>query len=198
MKIKAFLVKLQIMIINWHGGGCYKISTSSADIIIDPYSSNGVGNRLKGDLVLKTQSFLPLDINSVGKDEIIMAGEYEILGVKIRGTQVASASPTNYIQTVYKIVVDDIELGFLGDISVELDEKTLDDLGEIDILFVPSKNIASKLIKSVDPHIAIPGWGDPEKVMTDTGQRPEVLEKLVIKKKELQAQEGFRLVVLQS
>ena len=186
------------MIINWYGGGCYKISTSSADIVIDSYSSNGVGNRLKGDLVIKTRSFLPIDINSTSKNEIIMAGEYEVLNIKIKGIQITSASPTNYIQTVYKIVVDDIGLGFLGDISTELDEKTLDDLGEIDILFVPSKNIASKLIKSVDPHIAIPGWGDPEKVMTDTGQRPEVLEKLVIKKKELQAQEGFRLVVLQS
>jgi len=186
------------VIINWHGEGCYKISTSSADIIIDPSSSNGVGGRLKGDLVLKTQLSLPLDVSSIGKNEIAMAGEYEVSGVKIKGAQVTIVPKTNkeQIQTVYKIVVDDISLGFLGDISIELDEEMLDELGEIDILFVPSRDIAGKLIKSVNPRIAIPGWGDPIKVMTEIGQKPDALEKLVIKKKEIEAQEGFRLIVL--
>ncbi len=195
-----FYVKLLNVIINWYGGGCYKISASSADIVMDPSSSNGISSRLKSDLVIKTQSFLPLDIGAVGINEVVMAGEYEIQGVKIRGVQVASAPSSNkeYMQTVYKIVVDDISLGFLGNISTELDEKTLDELGEIDILFVPSNNIAGKLIKSIDPHIAIPGWGDGALVMAEIGQKPDALEKLVIKKKDIDSQEGFRLVVLQS
>jgi len=195
-----FSDKLQNVIINWYGGGCYKISASSTDIIIDPSSSNGTGNRLKGNLIVKTQFFIPLDISSISKDEIIMAGEYEIQGVKIRGVQVASAPSSNkeYIQTVYRIVVDDISFGVLGNISTELDEKALDELGEIDILFVPSNNIAGKLIKSIDPHIAIPGWGDGALVMAEIGQKPGALEKLVIKKKDIGSQEGFRLVTLQS
>ena len=195
-----FSDKLQNVIINWYGGGCYKISASSADIIIDPFASSGAGNRLKGDLIVKTQFPMPLDISAIGKDEIIMAGEYEIQGVKIRGAQITSAPPFNkeYIQTVYRIVVDDISFGVLGNISAELDEKLLDELGEIDILFVPSNNIAGKLIKSIDPHIAIPGWGDGTLVMAETGQKPDTLEKLVFKKKDIDSQEGFRLVVLQS
>jgi len=195
-----FYVKLPNVIINWYGGGCYKISASSADIVIDPSSSNGISSRLKSDLVIKTQSFLPLDIGAVGINEIVMAGEYEIQGVKIRGAQITSTLPSNkeYMQTVYRIVVDDISFGVLGNISSELDEKTLDELGEIDILFVPSNNIAGKLIKSIDPHIAIPGWGDGSLVMTEIGQKPDALEKLVIKKKDIDSQEGFRLVVLQS
>jgi len=195
-----FYVKLLNVIINWYGGGCYKISASSADIVMDPSSSNGISSRLKSDLVIKTQSFLPLDIGAVGINEVVMAGEYEIQGVKIKGVQVTSTPSSNkeYMQTVYKIVVDDISLGFLGNISTELDEKTLDELGEIDILFVPSNNIAGKLIKSIDPHIAIPGWGDGALVMAEIGQKPDALEKLVIKKKDIDSQEGFRLVVLQS
>ncbi|MCK9187399.1 MAG: MBL fold metallo-hydrolase [Candidatus Colwellbacteria bacterium] len=87
---------------------------------------------------------------------------------------------------------------FLGNISAELSEKALEALGEIDILFVPSNDIANKLVKSVDPKIVIPGWGDPKKVMADIGQKPDPQEKLVIKKKDFEEIEGLRLIVLKN
>ncbi len=196
MKIKSFFVTLFDVIIHWHGGGCYKVTSSAGDIIIDPHSSSSSGSRLKGDLVLKTYISLPLDISALKDEEVVIAGEYEISGIKIKGIQVFSDDTR--LQTIYKVIVDDINLGFLGDINFELDEKTLDDLGEIDILFVPSNNIAGKLIKSVDPNIAVPGWGDPQSVMAETGHKPEPQEKLVIKKKDFETEEGFRLIVLKS
>jgi hypothetical protein len=198
LKIKAFSVKLRNVIINWYGGGCYKISASVADIVVDPSSSSGAGGRLKGDLVIKTRVPLPLDMGKIGENEIAVPGEYEISGVKIRGVALPSGgdSPIGELKTAYRMVVDGINIALLGDVDAELGEKALDVLGDIDILFVPSNKNSGKLIKSIDPSIAIPGWGDPKIVMAETGQKPDQLEKLVIKKKDLEAEEGFRLVVL--
>lgn len=198
MKIKAFSVKLRNVIINWYGGGCYKISASDADIVVDPSSSNGAGGRLKGDLVIKTRATLPLDFGKIEENEITTPGEYEVSGVKIRGVALPSDGnpPAGGLKTAYRLVVDGINIAFLGDVDAELGEKALDVLGDIDILFVPSNKNSGKLIKSIDPSIAIPGWGDPKIVMAETGQKPEAAEKLVIKKKDLEAEEGFRLVVL--
>lgn len=196
LKIKSFSVRLLNVIIHWHGGGCYKVSSSTANIIIDPHTVNGAGSRLKGDLMLKTNIALPIDVDMHQSDEIVIAGEYEISGVKIKGIQVFSSASS--IKNIYKVIIDNINLGFLGDIDFELNENTLDELGEIDILFVPSNNMASKLIKLVEPNIAIPGWGDPQVVITAIGHKPEPQEKLVIKKKDIEIEKGFRLVVLKS
>jgi hypothetical protein len=198
LKIKAFSAKLRGVIINWYGGGCYKISASDADIVVDPSSSSGAGGRLKGDLVLKTAIPVPLELGKIEENEISIPGEYEISGVKIRGVAVPSGenSPSGMQKVAYRVVVDGLNLAFLGDIDAELSEKALDILGDIDILFVPSNKNSGKLIKSIDPSIAIPGWGDPKIVMAETGQKPDPQEKLVIKKKDLEAEEGFRLAVL--
>ena len=183
------------MIINWYGGGCYKISASDADIIVDPQSSPSTGGRLKGGLVLKTEETLPIDFNKTAENEITIPGEYEISGVKIRG--VALPSSGDSIRSAYKILLDGLHLAFLGDVDDELSEKVLDVLGDVDILFVPSKTVSGKIIKSIGPSIAIPGWGDSKIVMAETGQKPDPQEKLVIKKKDLEEGEaGFRLVVL--
>lgn len=183
------------MTINWYGGGCYKVQSSGLNIVVDPDSSAGSGGRLKGDLVIKTKLSLPIEVGNIALDEIVGPGEYEISGVKIRG--VAAPSASDEIKTAYRVTIDDVRLGFLGDVSAELDENSLDALGEIDILFVPSNAIAGKLIKSVAPKIAVPGWGDPKVVTADVGQKPDPQDKLVIKKKDLESEGGFRLIILE-
>jgi len=186
------------VIINWYGGGCYKIQASGADIVVDP-STSPAGGRLKGDLIIKTKTELPLDINGLSDTEISVPGEYETSGVKIKGVAIPTEdSRENVLKTAYRIEADGLSIALLGDVSEELSEDALDDLGDIDILFVPGKPISGKLIKSIDPAVAIPGWGDPKVVMNETGQKPESTEKLTIKKKDLEAEEGFRLVVLKS
>jgi len=194
LKIKTFSVKLRVVIINWYGGGCYKISASSADVVIDPQSSSSAGGRLKGDLVIKTETSFPIDFGNIADNEIIIPGEYEISGVRIRG--VALPASDKNIKSAYRILLDGLNLAFLGDIDAELGEKELDALGSVDILFVPSKTVSGKIIKSINPSIAIPGWGDPKVLMAEIGQKPDTQEKLVIKKKDIEEAEGLRLVVL--
>ena len=181
------------MIINWYGSGCYKVQASGFDIVIDPESSES-GKRLKGDLTIRTTSPFPFE-NVEG--EISGPGEYEISGAVVRGAM-APGSGAKELRTVYRVVVDDIRLGFLGDVPSELGEKELDTLGEIDILFIPSNAIGAKLARSIEPKLVVPGWGDPMKAATDIGQKPESQEKLVIKKKDIDEVEGIKVVVLES
>lgn len=181
------------VIINWYGGGCYKITASNADIIIDPHSSPS-GNRLKGDLVIQTEIDCPIDLTKIVNNEITIPGEYELLGVTIKGAPIFSGE--KHLKVIYKIKVDNINIALLGNISEELTEELLDMLGDIDILLFPSNSVAGKLIKSIDPYIAIPGWGDPKVVITETGQSPEVIDKLVIKKKDIETDKGVQLVLL--
>ncbi len=197
MKIKVFSAIFESVIINWYGGGCYKVQTPGFDVVIDPESS-GSGNRLKGNLTIRTSSKFSADnisINNVAEDEIIGPGEYEISGVKVRGAGVSG--PSDEIHSVYKVVIDDVSIGVLGDIDIELNENALDVLSEIDILLVPSNGMTGKLVKSIEPKIVIPGWGDAKTAMGEMGQKPEPEEKLVIKKKDLEGMEGTRLVVLE-
>lgn len=181
------------MIINWYGNGCYKVQASGFDIVIDPESSQS-GSRLKGNLTLHTVSSFPAVAEET---EIIGPGEYEVSGIVIRGASAAETTPSE-LHTIYRVVVDDLQLGFLGNTGVEMGEKELDMLGEIDILFVPSNDIGAKLIKSVGPKMVVPGWGDPMSIAKDMGVKPEPQEKLVIKKKDLEEVEGLKVVILES
>lgn len=182
------------MIINWYGGGCYKVAAAGFDLVVDPQSSDS-GSRLKADLLVRTAVPFPLD--NVASGEIIGPGEYEMSGVVVRGAPAAENGPKE-LRTIYKVLIDDITLGFIGDSSGELSEKALDMLGEIDILFVPSNAMGAKFIKQVGPKVAVPGWGDPIKVAGDIGQKPEAQEKLVIKKKDIEAMDGLKVVILES
>jgi hypothetical protein len=164
------------------------------NIVVDPDTSAGSGGRLKGELVLKTRVPAPVDINNVVEGEITVPGEYEISGVRIKGVMLPSDG--DELKTAFRVVVDDLALGFLGNASSELSEKVLESLGEIDVLFIPSNDISGKLVKAVAPKVAVPGWGDPARAMADIGQKPEPQDKIVIKKKDLESEEGFRLIVL--
>lgn len=67
------------------------------------------------------------------------AGEYEVDGIFIKGFQI----PTNYegedkINTIYSVVVDDINIGFLGVLNSNgIDGELREALNNTDILFVP-------------------------------------------------------------
>jgi L-ascorbate metabolism protein UlaG (beta-lactamase superfamily) len=191
------------MIINWYGGGCYKIQTPNFNLVIDPETSTSAGGRLKGDLVLHTlKSDIDADSKTEEKNfppkegEIFGPGEYNIGPVKIKGIMVSKESGPKQIKTAYAVEFDEIKMGFLGDILSPLKEEELDDLDGIDILFVPAKSAeAMRYVKSVDPKIVIPS-GDAKELASELGQNVEPQEKLVIKKKDLEAEEKTRLVVL--
>ena len=190
------------MIINWHGGGCYKIETSGFDLVVDPQTSPR-GGRLKADLILQTKTPFPLPAEEVfSNKKIVGPGEYEIGPIKIQGVQIKLSSEekpeekTKSIQTAYRVLLERISFCFLGEIDNDLNEEALEDLGEIDVLFAPVNKKALNYIKIIEPKIVIPGFGDPEKLKVDLAQKTEPQEKLVLKKKDLEEEGGSHLVIL--
>ncbi|MDP3729741.1 MAG: MBL fold metallo-hydrolase [bacterium] len=205
------------MIINWYGEGCFKIQTGGVSLLVDPFeSSTGLTPpRGKVDIVIKTLTGWPLK-----KDEeesttyIYGSGSYEIQGVTINGFALPKDSSDTYLKTAYKVVAEDITLGFLGHVSEDLTPEALDDLHNAQILFVPAggkpfmgPEAVAKLIKQLNPKIIVAsffkipglkrGGSDTKALANEIGPKLEELDKLTIRKKEIIEQKGARFVSLQ-
>ncbi|MDP2930246.1 MAG: MBL fold metallo-hydrolase, partial [bacterium] len=146
-------------------------------------------------------------------------GEYEIKNVYIQG--IPAFHDNNFGKergqiTIYSITSEDIRICHLSDLGQkELFAEQIEDIGEIDILFVPvggtftiDAQEAAKIINQIEPRIVIPMHYqlpglkmklDPvEKFLKVMGQKSvETLPKLTIKQKDL-PQEGPKIILLKS
>ena len=193
LKIKDFFDRFMMMIITWHGGGCYRVETPDFNLIIDPDTSSKAG-RLKADLVLRTSSRAPF---TAGENEIVGPGEYEIGRAKVRGVALPSEN-SNEIRTAYRVLLQDIRLGFFGGKEFSPSEEILESLDGIDILFIFDGKAAPELVKIIEPRIVIPNSEEVKKIEAMFGQKTEPREKLVLKKKDLSEKEGIDIVILKS
>ncbi|MBU1557792.1 MBL fold metallo-hydrolase, partial [Patescibacteria group bacterium] len=141
-------------------------------------------------------------------------GEYEVQGIFVRGAISGSKyKDKERINTVYSLILDGMNIAFLGALnSADLDDRAKSVLGEIDILFVPIGNEgtlnpadANKLATKLGAKIVIPMHygevGEKEALKTflkESGSEDvKPLEKLTIKKKDLEGKQGD-VVVLKS
>lgn len=202
------------MVINWYGEGCFKVQTGGLTLLSDPFE-NSIGltpPRGKTDLTIKTLTPYPLPEK---EDEEIILGEgrYEIKGIEVEGFELAKESTNKFFKTAYVVKAEDLNLCFLGHMSEYPEPDILENLKNIDILFVPagdkpflSVETAAKLIKQIEPKIAMasffktPGLkrscDDFRELAKELGQKTEPEEKLTIRKKEISEIKGIKLVAL--
>ena len=205
------------MIINWYGEGCFKVQTGGLTLLTDPLGAN-VGltpARGKSEIILKTLIPWPLEekAEKEGGQLICGAGNYEIKGVHISGFSLPQESSDKFIKTAYQVMAEDITLGFLGHISDNLPPEAMEALIDSHILFMPAggkpfinQEKAAKLIKQLNPKIVVatffktPGLkrqtSDWKDLADEMDQKPEIMDKLTIRKKEMAEQKGIRLIVL--
>ncbi len=183
------------MVIKWYGEGCYKIETPNFSLVIDPDVSVK-GKQIKADLILRTLTSLP--IKTISSNEVIGPGEYEVSGIKIQGIALPVEKNTDAFKTAYLVMIDGVRFCFLGNIEKDLTEGILENIGEIDVLFAPINKRISYYVKSIDPKIIIPGFGNPHKAELELGQKGEPQEKLVIKKKDFEEEIINKLIILKS
>lgn len=172
------------MIITYFGDQCFRVESGAVGILVDP-----TNNRLKADIILRTSS--PADAIPETATEISFGGEYEIGGIEIRGWQLEE-STAKELKTVYSVAWEGVHLLFPGTIKEPLSSDVIDQVGEVDVLFVPtggdslSPEVAVSLIKKIDPKFIIPyGSKAGSDFLKKLGQSAEPQEKLVFKKKEL-------------
>lgn len=140
------------------------------------------------------------------------AGEYEIKGVFIKGYPFL----TNYdkqkrINTIYSVVLDNINIGFLGAISSNgMDGELRETLNDVDILFVPigggdvlDASQAYKLAVKLGAKIIIPmHYGEKseknalKRFLEESGnEKLEIVKKITLKKNDLVDKEGEVIVL---
>ena len=203
------------MVINWYGEGCFKVQTGGLTLLSDPFdSSTGLTPaRGKNEITIKTLSAWPLE-DFEGEGFVARAGgEYEVQEVLISGFPLVNESTEKFLKTVYLVTAEEMKLVFLGHMSEMPEPSLLGELKNPDILFMPAggkpflnQEAATKLIKQIGPKIVVasffktPGLkrasGDWKELADEMGQKPEVAEKLTVRKKDTQEQKGTKLVIL--
>jgi L-ascorbate metabolism protein UlaG (beta-lactamase superfamily) len=160
------------MIIRWHGHACFEISNDHV-IVTDPHDGKSIGIKapqVRADLVLVSHKHF--DHNSaktVSKNStqvIDTLGNHQFSDINIIGVQAyhddARGERRGEI-CLFKITIDAMHLCHLGDLGHIITQKQIDELGEIDILFVPIGNVftigaqdAWKTINLIKPKVVIP------------------------------------------
>ncbi len=200
--------KINPMIINWYGEGCFKIQTEGTAILTDVFDGKTglIPPRLKPDVSLKTIAALSQSGEFSGEETgtrvIDCAGEYEIGGIYIEGLPLAEESTREFSKIVFTVESEGLRLCFLGHLSEMPDPAIMEKIEEIDVLFIPaggqpflSQESAAKLIRQIEPKIVVPSFykiaglkrssaslGD---FLKETGAESEESEKLSVKKKDL-------------
>lgn len=206
------------MDMQYNGANCVRLSNKKSTIIIDDNLVD-LGQKTvtkAGDVALFT------GVHTAPTAEVKLVidqpGEYEVSDISITGIAARShleeADKTD--ATIYKIVADDLRIVVLGHIYPELSDDQLEQLGLVDVLFVPvggngytldATGVLS-LIRKISPKLVIPThYADkslkypvPQATLTDAlkdlSMEPrETVAKLKLKPAELS--EITQLVVLE-
>jgi len=209
------------MVISYMGGECFKITQGNLTLSFNPPSKDSSlkASKFGSDIVLVTndhEDFNGVENASFGDREpfvISGPGEYEVKEVAVRGF----GSETSYggdkgINTIYSVALEGMNLCFLGALATgDIPASAKQELDDIDILFLPiggdgvlDPAAAAKLAVQLEPKAVIPmhygsvGQKDALKAfLKEAGEEVKPIEKLTVKKKDLDGKEG-EIIVLES
>jgi len=165
------------MEITYLGHSCFKLKGKQGTVLMDPYGDATRNFKLpKVSVDIVTISHQHQDHNAVDhamgtarrdKPFVIDApGEYEINGISVFGfpsfhdDMQGSERGKNIMYIVH---IDDVSVAHLGDLGHELDEKTIEAMGSVDVLLCPvggvftiDPKVAVSVIQSIEPSYVIP------------------------------------------
>ncbi|MCD6178009.1 MBL fold metallo-hydrolase [bacterium] len=215
------------MRIKWYGQSLFEIITkpqqnSEVRIVIDPFDKSlGLSvPKLEADILLVTHHHHDhCNIEAVAGTPFLIdgPGEYEVKGVYIKGIPAFHDNVFGKERgrvTMFTIDSEDIKICHLSDIGQnELTEKQIEEIGEVNILMIPTGGVytigpkeASRIINQLEPQVVIPmHYQIPKLKLKLEGidkflkvmgiKELEQINKLLIKKKDLLG-EKTRVVIL--
>ena len=207
------------MQIQYFGLSSFKISTKDRTLIIDPFSKESglTPPRGSADLVIlsEPENELYSYTQSISGEPFVIdgPGEYDVKEHAISGIPFQDKA-TKRVITAYLIEAEGIRMLYLAHIKkLNIGQDELEDLGDIDILFVPvggeevfDFDDAAKAVNLIGPkiviptHYKIPGLKveaeSEEKFLKEMCNKFEKMDKLSIKKKEL-SQENTQIIILE-
>ena len=207
------------MIITYFGKQFFKIQQGDLALAFNPVSKSsktGINAHFGTDIALVTANhpdYNGIEQLSHGEREpfvISGPGDYEIKEIFIKGAlSEAMIAGKKYINTIYLFTLDGINIAFLGALSdSELSKESHEALNSPDILFIPvggdgmlDAKAAAKFASSLEPRLIIPmdyDAGTLKAFLKEIGEeKAEVVDKLTLKRKDLDNKEG-EVVVLQA
>lgn len=201
------------MVITHYGTEFFKITFGETTLAFNPVSKNSKNKTTSfgSDIVLVTTNHE--DMNGV--DQVIRGdkvpllidgpGEYEVKNIFIKGF--LSDGMNDLLNTIYLVTLEGMSICFLGALSSKkLPTKLKEAIDVVDILFVPvggdeviTPSDANKIGAELGANIIIPMHyekKDLDKFLKETGnEKMEAIEKLSIKKRDVEQSEG-EVVVL--
>ncbi|MBP6884178.1 MAG: MBL fold metallo-hydrolase [Candidatus Pacebacteria bacterium] len=205
------------MIITYFGKQFFKIQQGEMAMAFNPISKQskaGAGAKFGADIALITTNhpdYNGIDQLSHGERvpfAVTGPGDYEVKEIFIKGSiSEATLGGKKYINTIYTLAVDNINIAFLGALS---DGEISKDVREVidgpDILFVPvggkdlmDPKVSAKLASSLEPKMIIPMDYDEASLkifLKEIGEeKAEVVDKLTLKRKDLEGKEGEVIVL---
>ena len=161
------------MEITYLGQSSFKLKGKNATVVCDPFNPEMVGlkfpKNIEADIVTVSHNHKDHNfINGVGGSPMVLVnpGEYEIKGIDITGVSTfhdKSQGGERGANVVFKFVVDGITIVHLGDLGHNIDDETVEKIGDVDILFVPiggtftvDDKQAWNVINKIKPKIIVP------------------------------------------
>lgn len=205
------------MIITYFGKQFFKIQQGDMVLAFNPVSKSsktGINAHFGTDIALVTTNHP--DYNGVeqlshGEREPFVIhgpGDYETKDIFIKGAISSSVvGGKNYINTIYLFSVDSINIAFMGALGEgDLSKDTREALNSPDILFIPvggkgllDAKMAARLASSLEPSLIIPMDYDDTTLkafLKEIGEeKAEVVDKLTLKRKDLENKEGEVIVL---
>lgn len=156
------------------GHNCFRLRGRDVTIVTDPFAPAEGSLRTTADIV--TVSHDHAGYNAVGAVDgepraVTGPGEYEIKGALLTGVGAFHDAERGKLRgrnTVYVIALDDLRLCHLGHLGHVLSTDQVEEIGTVDIVFVPvggphviSTAQASEVISQLEPSIVVPmDWTD--------------------------------------
>ncbi len=162
------------MQIYWHGYSTIRIEAKIADkeatLLTDPFQNEAslrLPRTVESDiLLLSHQDTSRFNLEGIQGTPFTISnpGEYEVKNVFVQGIQDPACEPEEKKRSViYRIVAEDISMAFLGQHRRKLTDSEVEELGDIQILFLPvgggevmDSKLASEIISIIEPRIVVP------------------------------------------
>jgi hypothetical protein len=168
------------MEIIYFGASSFRLKGKYVSVLINPTE------KTDSDIATFSNSSLPV---KTGDNTFIIQypGEYEIKGASVLGLRTSGAN------SCFLYEIDGMRLFHLGEIKEKLAENQLNEIGEVDILFIPvgggetlNPKQALEIAAQIEPKIIIPmSYQSVDEFLKEEGDGAETLPKLVISRLDL-------------
>lgn len=205
--------------IQYVGRSCVRIRGKEGIVICDPFPrANGFdpGRPTAHIVTLSTSDASRVHAGVVKpmRDNVFVIdgpGEYEVGGVMINGVRTYRDNDNGAQRghnTIYTLDLDDLTLCHLGELGHPLTTRQLEEIGTIDVLFIPVTSELSpaqitELIASIEPRAVVPLYDTTdqlEKLMLELGVKEwDAQDKLTVTPSSLPAEgEETRVIVMKA